>query len=801
MNHTFKFYTQSLSKVLWANVVLVLICISCKNPKPEVQASRKDYIAGLATPVRLNFDTTKVLLADYFPDVSGIDSISFKSVRYTFDKAKGEVMVLGNLNSPVGNMQVYYKGMAHDIPVFASEKVKHHIAYKATSPAVKEVEMSGSMNGWNRKATQLKLENGLWVTDLVLNPGLFQYRIWEDGKEMLDGNNPEKIDNGMGGFNSTFQAGSVNGEAPFIYTVLTGKSLKSITISAVVGVQNMEYVAYYNNELLTPFLTGGQVLVEIPERAKSDKVGYVRVYAHNGQQRSNDILVPVAKGEVVMNAQSLDRKDMHASVMYFMMVDRFNDGDASNNRPTNDPAILAKANNLGGDISGITQKIKDGYFKNLGVNTLWISPISRNAEGAWGLWDKGATSKFSAYHGYWPTALKEIDDRYGNDAQFRELIDVAHKNRMNVVLDYVAHHVHQDHPLYKAKPEWTTPLYLPDGTMNTEKWDEHRLTTWFDTFLPTWNFANPEVVSALTDTAMYWVENYDLDGFRHDATKHIPEEFWRTLTHKVKAYNASHPDRSLYQVGETYGNPELISSYISSGQMDAQFDFNLYDAAVDAFAKDETNFKNLDRVLKESLHYYGGHNLMGNITGNQDRARFISYADGSLQFSDDPKLIGWTKDIGNRSETGFKKLEILSAFLMTTPGIPCIYYGDEIGMPGANDPDNRRMMHFNDWNDNQKKLFDAERRLIELRRNNLSLIYGDLKIIASDEKHFVYMRTYFGHSALVVISKQEGEHDLTIELPLTMQASAVAFNGSKSVFQDKKVTLSIKGQGYEILVD
>ena len=117
-----------------------------------------------------------------------------------------------------------------------------------------------------------------------------------------------------------------------------------------------------------------------------------------------------------------------------------------------------------------------------------------------------------------------IDNRFGNKAAMDELLKTAHANNMNVILDYVAHHVHQDHPLYKQKPEWTTPLYLPDGTMNTEKWDEHRLTTWFDTFLPTWKFADHALVEALTDTAMYWVENYDPYG--------IGTPFW--LSDKLK---------------------------------------------------------------------------------------------------------------------------------------------------------------------------------------------------------------------------------------------------------------------------
>jgi cyclomaltodextrinase len=205
---------------------------------------------------------------------------------------------------------------------------------------------------------------------------------------------------------------------------------------------------------------------------------------------------------------------------------------------------------------------------------------------------------------------------------------------MNVILDFVAHHVHKEHPLFQEHPDWVTPLVLPDGTINTERWDEHRLTTWFDIFLPTWDFARPEVREALADSAIFWLKEFELDGFRHDATKHVPEEFWRKLTSRIK----NEIDRPIYQIGETYGNPELIGSYVNSGQMDAQFDFNLYDAAVDVFANANSGFQNLRRVLEESLQNYGSHHLMGNITGNQDRARFASYADGSVLFSEDAKL-------------------------------------------------------------------------------------------------------------------------------------------------------------------
>ena len=738
--------------------VLIALLSACVAEKKDIQATVE--LQGLASPIRLQLDTTEVLLTDYFPDPSKIESVQWNGRSWTADST-GIVVLLGAAPAPLSNLSVTYAGHSFDLPVFATNKIRYTFTYTPSRSAVTSVELSGSMNGWNRKASPLVKTGDSWSIELILNQGLYQYRVWEDGQEMMDASNPNTISNGMGGLNNTFQAGPVLSSQPMLFT----EKVEGSTVVLLDGDQCKQVLAYWENHVIPSSIANGQITLQLPKEASAKARSHVRVFTDNGVQRYNDVLIPLENGKVITSATALKREDLRNTVMYFVMVDRFVDGEPGNNRPTPDSTIHPKANNLGGDLQGITQKIKDGYFEKLGVNTIWISPITTNAEGAWGLWDNGVKSTFSAYHGYWPTALRSIDNRLGSDAAMKELLSTAHAKGMNVILDYVAHHVHQDHPLYKQKPEWTTPLYLPDGTMNTEKWDEHRLTTWFDTFLPTWKFADHAVVEALTDTAMYWVENYDLDGFRHDATKHIDTDFWRTLTRKVKRYQAEHPNRNLYQIGETYGSPELISSYISSGQLDAQFDFNLYDAAVDAFAKAETNFSNLERVLEESMAYYGSHHLMGNITGNQDRARFISYADGSVQFSENAKLAGWTRDIQNRDTAGFKNMEMLMAFLMTTPGVPCIYYGDEIGMPGGNDPDNRRMMHFNDWSAPQAALHESTQKLVNLRRSNMALSYGDLEVVYNEGDVLVMARKYFDSIALIVMTKEPMDQPLTIDLP------------------------------------
>jgi glycosidase len=781
-----------------------LFFFSCSPKEEPVDTlTRGGGIIGLASPVKMSPDTTRVFLLDYFEFADKIDSVWFHSdAEFTLDTESAIVTVTAYDGSPVSNLSVKYDGGFYDIPVFRSKKEKYTFSYQSQTDEVAQVGLKANFNGWNASANPLEKQGDEWTTTLFLEPGLYEYLIVEDGEEMLDPNNPDKKDNGMGGFNSVLSIGSVSKPEHIAANRFTEDSIFLYYPASL-----EEPLIYWENKLLdTDYYnrSGNVVSVSLAHFSNDLTRAHVRVYGQSETNYTNDLLIPLSGKNPVTETGQLSRNDKQTWTMYFMMVDRFFNANSENDQPVDDPAILPPANYYGGDIEGVNQKVQEGYFEELGVNTVWLSPIGANPLGAYGLWDKGGVvSKFSGYHGYWPTSSTEIDFRMGSEKALNTLIDNAHQNYMNVILDYVANHVHEEHPVYQEHPEWATDLYLPDGSLNTEKWDEHRLTTWFDTFMPTLDLRKDEVVEAMTDSALYWFENYQIDGFRHDATKHIPLKFWRSLTRKLKYQVVLPQERTIYQIGETYGSPELIDSYIGSGLLDAQFDFNLYDAAVSAFAKDDGSCKELRRVLEQSISTYGSHHLMGNISGNQDRTRFISFADGSVEFGEDYKLAGWTRKIEIQDTIGYNRLGLLHAFNFAVPGIPVIYYGDEIGMPGANDPDNRRMMRFGDeLSDNESRMLQTVSMLCKIREGSMALNYGDTEILLADEESLIIARKYFGETAILIINTTGAERTVSIEMPEYYDLEQLESNFNHSFkLNGRELELTMQPVSFELLTN
>lgn len=736
---------------------LAIGLFSCQK-QPELKILDDPLIVGNASPILLDLERTSFPIYDYVLNPQRIDSITSDG-PFNISIDNSQVVILGRPQKSLYTLTFWSNGMGESALLKQTKKTLYSFMYQG---AAEKVQIKGEFNAWNPNNSVLEDKGKAFTTYELLSPGQYQYLFVVDGKEMRDPFNPDSVSNGMGGWNSVLTIpGSDKDKTPYVSTEATWRNTISLMSSNV----PKKVYAFWENTLLPPEaikISEKEIQVNLPKNAKEKGRSSIRIWAYNDEGASNDVLVPLQNGEVITDPNDIDRSDFHSMIMYFLMVDRFNNGNTENDKPLNIPEVHPKADYFGGDLSGVTQKINDGYFDDLGINTIWLSPITQNPEGAYGKYPEPETS-FSGYHGYWPISNLRVDYRFGTSDEFKDLISQAHNGDMNVLLDYVANHVHEEHPIYQEHPYWATNLYLPDGSLNTERWDDHRLTTWFDTFMPTLDLSREEIVNPMTDSAMYWLKEYGIDGFRHDATKHIPEIFWRTLTQKVKKQTVE-SGNPIFQIGETYGSPELIKSYISTGMLDAQFDFNMYDKAVSAFADTENgSLEELASSLEQSLKYFGDHNLMGYITGNQDRPRFISYADGSLQFSEDTKHAGWNREISIQDTLGYQKLSALTAYMMVIPGIPCIYYGDEYGSPGGGDPDNRRQMQFDGLDKYQAATRERTKKLIDLRKNNLALIYGETQIGETDKNLLILTRKYFNNKVIAVFNTSDQTVKANIE--------------------------------------
>ena len=573
-------------------------------------------------------------------------------------------------------------------------------------------------------------------------------------------------------------------------------------ISVVATKPVEEVVAMWQNEVLGDVkVEDNTISVSIPRDARLYKRTYIRIFALSDAGRFNDILLPLEYGEVVVDVKDIRRKDFHSQVLYSLMIDRFNNGTTDNDWKINSPEVLDKVDYQGGDILGITKKIKEGFFTDLGVTTIWISPITQNPYDAWGQ-NVDPDTKFSGYHGYWPIYSTVVDKRFGSDEELRQMLATAHDNNHNVILDYVANHLHINSPVLQEHPDWTTPLILPDGRENIALWDEQRLTTWFDKHIPTLDLEREEVCEPMTDSALHWVRNFDFDGFRHDACKHIPLNYWRMLTHKMKS---EMPNREMWQIGETYGSVELINSYIKTGMIDSQFDFNLYHTSRDVIIDEGRSMKDIAKVVEESEAAYGSHHTMGNITGNHDKPRFLSLAGGDMPlWGVDDKAEGWKREVVvGDDEKGYARLQLMKAIISTVPGVPCVYQGDEYGTPGANDPDNRDMMEFEGYNDYQQRELAATKALFKYRRESMPLMYGDYRTLYADDDVYVFLRHYMGEWAVVALNVRAEARVAEVELPefieLTTANVALAVEGATAEVVDNRLSINVPKYGYVII--
>ncbi len=521
----------------------------------------------------------------------------------------------------------------------------------------------------------------------------------------------------------------------------------------------------YNKKVLYKFLTNGTTWTFDPAQPTIT----------DASNNTNNVREPVKCAAPLCEepgALAAGVYDWRDAVIYFVFVDRFNDGNAANN--CNVSGVSSSlVNYMGGDWAGLKKKIDDSYFSDLGVNTLWITVPADNADEK----GKGAgqdNNFYSAYHGYWPKTLdpKSPESCFGTAADLKALIASAHGKSIKVLFDYAMVHVHKSAQVFTQNPTWFWSQY--DGARNCIcgqdcDWNTDAKRCWFTDYLPHWNYTSAPARAYSVQNAVDWVTEYGIDGLRLDAIKHVDDQ-WLTdlrgkLTTDVLAKQS--PQQRFFLVGETFSYAQSdIKYYVDpSAKLDGQFDFPERLALVKSVLMRKSDMSELATFLDQNDGAYGANAVMSPFIGNHDLGRVIHMAEDAPlwdEWSNNDKARAWTNQPTQpTTASAFERLANAYAVLFTNRGAPLLYYGDELGLAGAGDPDNRRMMPWSGLSANQTTLRDRVSTLLKIRASHPATRRGKRTTMSVTSATWLYKLSATGDELYVAINRGDVSSTVT----------------------------------------
>ncbi|OHD36077.1 MAG: hypothetical protein A2355_07880 [Spirochaetes bacterium RIFOXYB1_FULL_32_8] len=405
----------------------------------------------------------------------------------------------------------------------------------------------------------------------------------------------------------------------------------------------------------------------------------------------------------------------------------------------------------GGTLNGITKNI--GYLKDLGVDMIYLTPINTSP----------STHKYDA------TDFRNTDPGFGGNNAFRNLVDSAHNEGIKVILDMSLNHSHplffafqdvvkngnnskykewfffDDFPVsitcrpekMKAEKPKSFELYfnyikelceISGIVLKIENGDgisvEPSYKAWHNVpNVPKLNTNNPETRKYLIDSAVHWLKEYGIDGLRMDVVRHIEQDFWKDFRIALKNYNPE-----CYLLGEIWDD---ATPWLQGDQFDASMNYIFRDLCLDFFATKKSSIDDFIAGINRmySLYHPSIINQIQNLLSSHDVERFLFIADGDR-----------------------KKLKTAIMFQLTMPGSPGIYYGDEIGMNGGNDPSNRATFPWYDTNLWDNEILEMTKSINKLRHKYSSLKTGWWKYITGSNDHLVYERFNNSEKILIIIA-------------------------------------------------
>ncbi len=685
-----------------------------------------------------------------------VDSLNHRLVVEADASASG-LKVLPLLLLPTDESSTLLKS---SLPIVVEGVSTHTFTLEGYADA-ESVAVVGGFNQWNTSASPMQKIEGGWQWTGSLNPGTYAYKFAIDGRWESDPDNDQQEPDGHGGFNSVLDFKGTGQSGDPVTLIVEAVTDASVTVraSGALGQVVAEALPKKGGVVSLPVQIEDQTIT-VTHRKLAPKGSMIRVLA---ESEGGKVGLPA-----IAFAGDPSEDIWQDDIIYYAFTDRFHDGDPSNTKAVANDQVFAPANYQGGDFEGIRQKLAEGYFEDLGVNVLWLAPLNQNPEGAWQEYLE-PYRHYTGYHGYWPISRYAVEPRFGGDDALRTLIGSAQDKDMKVLADFVLKHVHQENPIREERPELFGELELSDGTRNLRRWNDNPYTTWFEPFLPAFDFRNPDAVSFLLEDATYWIDTYGLDGYRLDAVKHIRPDFWWRFRTRMRD---TFPDANHYFVGETFQSREGITDFVGPNMLDGQFDFPLYDTLVPCFAQATASFADLESALRQSEEVYGRSVRMSALLGNHDKSRFMAYADGDLPDATEPddEEVGWAKRLTVDTASNYRKLKQAMTFLLTIDGVPMIYYGDEIGMTGAGDPDNRRRMRFDeDVTQAEVSVREHFSNLAKARRAHPALYLGSRRVLVANQDQYAYVRAYASDKAVVAFNRSSKPTTLVLEVGTEME--------------------------------
>lgn len=355
-------------------------------------------------------------------------------------------------------------------------------------------------------------------------------------------------------------------------------------------------------------------------------------------------------------------------------------------------APITFTDNLHGDIRGIIDHLD--YIRDLGIDVIYLTPIFKS----------------DSSHKYDTIDYYQIDPSFGTAEDLRELVQKAHQYGMKVVLDAVFNHTGRDFFAFKdilenkEKSKYLDWYFIDKFPLDTEPGQAPNFKCFgYYSGMPKLNLKNPEVEKYVTDVACYWIKECDIDGWRMDVGDEISHYFWKHFRRAVKAVK-----KDALIIGEIW---HYAGDFLEGDEWDTVMNYPFYLNLIDLLADEKIG---VSRFI-QNLGYMKGrlnkkcYPLMWNLIDSHDTARFLHLCNNK------------------------QKQHLAAAFQLLMPGMPMIYYGDELAMPGANDPDCRRGMYWDEeYRDNE--MLEWYKRLIQVRRTHACIVEGELaETITRDE--------------------------------------------------------------------